>query len=255
MTVQESRPTPPDAGPSSGPAQRGPADSLVQVLPRSAHPQRRFRMLAVVLTGLYSWMLTILPAITIAGSVTWVGISGWLALLTLVAAPLLPTARLSIVFSLDVFLSMCVISWWCGRDLEGGAPFGVFGSFGWLAYILALGALSTPSNQLETSAGGADLEPRATPRYLPFLALLACVVGALVLLSAAWSVERRAVAVLAHVVALSAALFALRAGAHLSGYLQTSGTRLERPLRLRDGNFALVLCGLLLALGVWLVIS
>jgi hypothetical protein len=149
---------------------------------------------------------------------------------------------------LDVFLSLCVLSWLFGRDQLIEPPLAVFGSFGWLAYTFALGSLSTPRDTEVGEDPGPHLEPRTRPNRGSAIALIVCLVGSLALMAAAWRVGRPALAVLSHVFALAAILLVLRTSAHLSTYLQVRGTKLLSKPRLRTAAWPLV--GLLLLLFV-----
>lgn len=222
-------------------------------VPPNQRPKRGLRMLAVLFAGIYSWVLTVFPTVPSDGSEPGSAVAAWAALLVLVASPLLPPGRWAVIAALDVFLGLCILSWWLEGYLELRGVSLVFGSLGWLAYALALGSLSTPSSgpPLPSSAGPI-LAPRSAPRHLPLVVLLVTVGGAVTLLVAAWTVERETVAVLAHIIALSSALLLLRGGAQLSGHLHTLGTRLQRRLRMRSAVLPLLLLSSWIALGVLL---
>jgi hypothetical protein len=196
-------------------------------------PVRRSRILAAVITGTYSWALTVLPPLSVHGSASVPGALAGLALLSLLLSPLVGPGPWTLVFALDLFVGFSIASWLTGSHQPMEPPFAVFGSFGWLAYTLALGALSTPDAADRPADPGPLLPPRTRPRRLSALVLGVVVALVLVILGAAWQVERPAVAVLSHVVALATVLLALRSGAQLATYVQVGGTKLARPLSLR----------------------
>lgn len=213
---------------------------------------RRSRLLAAVVAGTYSWGLTVLPPLAVHGAVSFTGLFALAALSSLIVSPLLPPGRWALVFALDLFVGFSMLSWLTGSHQLIDPPFAVFGTFGWLAYTLALGALSTPERSEEEPNPGPRLDPRTRPSRLSALILSLVVVAALVVLGAAWRIQRPAVAVFGHVVALAIVLVALRAGAGLSTYVQVAGTKLARPLSFRSAVFPfftlLILAGLTL---VW----
>lgn len=196
-------------------------------------PARRSRILAAVITGTYSWALTVLPPLAVHGSSSVPGAMAALALLSLLVSPLVRPGPWTLVFALDLFVGFCVLSWLTGSHHQMTPPFAVFGTLGWLAYTLALGALSTPDASENHSDRGPFLEPRTRPRRLSAVVLALVVMGVLVILGAAWQVERPAVAVLGHVVALATVLLVLRSGAQVATYVQVGGTKLARPLSFR----------------------
>lgn len=202
-------------------------------------------MISVVLTGTYSWALTVLPPVAEAGPLSPTGVCAGLAIVSLLASPLLPPGRWALVASLDVFVGACLLAWFFSMNSAVEPPFAVFGSFGWLAYTLALGSLSTPPRAAEPPASGPVLEPRTKPSRLSAVALAVCVGLSFLLMGAAWKVERPAVAVLAQVFALTAVLVLLRSGAHLSTYLQVRGTKLSTAPRVRAGVWWLLILALL----------
>lgn len=218
---------------------------------RKSKKSQRLRMLAVVLTGGYSWALTVLPPLGAAGLGSFAGAFAFLALGSLLASPFLPPGRPALTAALDLFLGFCAVSWFLGRNQLIEPPLAVFGSFGWLAYTFALGSLSTPSDTEGTDgAPGSHLDPRAKPSRLSAAVLIGCLLAALVLLGAAWKVDRPALAVLSHVFALVVVLLLLRSGAHLSTYLQVRRTKLAISPRLGPAGWPLILLAFLLVVGV-----
>lgn len=187
---------------------------------------RRIRLLAVLLTGAYAWSLTVLPLLGEVGDAPLVAVFGWAAIATLLVSPILPPGKWSMFAALDGFVGASVLAWWAGRHTQIEPPSAVFGSLGWLAYTLALGALSTPVEEAKTHRMGLPLEPRNPPSRSALLALLASVLLALLLLGRAWIVERPAQLVLAHILALGAALLVLRSGAGLATHLQAKDTNM-----------------------------
>jgi hypothetical protein len=211
---------------------------------------QRLRMLAVVLTGGYCWALTVLPPLGTLGFGSTAGAFALLALSSLLASPFLPPGRPALTGALDLFLGFCAVSWFLGRNQLIDPPLAVFGSFGWLAYTFALGSLSTPSDTEATDlAAGPHLDPRTNPSRFSAAVLIGCLVAALVLLGAAWKVDRPALAVLSHVFALVVVLLILRSGAHLSTYLQVRRTKLSMSPRLSPAGWPLILLALLLVVG------
>lgn len=218
-------------------------------------PPRRSRLFAAVITGTYAWALTVLAPLSVHGAASPAGVTAGLALLSLLLSPLVPPGRWALVFALDLFVGLSFVSWWVGSHQLVEPPFAVFGSFGWLAYTLALGALSTPERVDAASDPGPALEPRTRPSRLSAAVLALVVLGVLVILGAAWQVERPGVSVLAHVVALCTVLLVLRSGAHLSTYVQVAGTKLGRPLSLRGAVVPLLSLALIGGVAVVLALS
>jgi hypothetical protein len=67
----------------------------------------------------------------------------------------------------------------------------------------------------------------------PNAVLLLASIATILLLSVGWTVKRPGLSVLAHIVALAATLLVLRGSAQFATHLQTSGTRLMRPLSMQ----------------------
>lgn len=218
-------------------------------------PPRRLRLLATVITGTYSWALTVLPLLAAHGIATAPGVTGAMALLALLVSPLVPPGRWALVFALDLFVGLSFLSWWTGSHQFVEPPFAVFGSFGWLAYTLALGALSTPERAEQARDPGPALEPRTKPSRLSAAVLGLVVLGVLVILGAAWKIERPGVSVLGHVVALCTVLLLLRSGAQISTYVQVAGTKLGRPLSLRGAVVPLLSLALMGGVAAALALS
>lgn len=218
-------------------------------------PPRRSRLLATIITGTYSWALTVLPPLSVHGGVSATGVTAVLALASLLLSPLAPPGRWALLLALDLFVGFSFLSWLLGSDQLVDPPFAVFGTFGWLAYTLALGALSTPEEAREVLDPGPVLPPRTPPSRLSAAVLGLVVLGVLVILGAAWQIERPAVSVLGHVVALATVLLALRSGAQVSTYVQVAGTKLVRPLSLRAATFPLLSLALLAGVAVALALS
>ena len=181
-----------------------------------------------------------LPPVAVTGPASLTGIAAAVALLSLFAAPFLPPGRPALTAALDVFLGCCILSWWAARDQALAPPFAIFGSFGWLAYTFALGSLSTPGDVETEASPGPHLDPRTPPSRLSAATLLTILVCCLIVLGAAWRVERPAVSVLAHVFALATVLILLRSGALLATYLQVRGTKLASPPRLKRAIWPLL---------------
>jgi hypothetical protein len=228
-------------------------------------------MLVVVISGVYSWGLTVLPQVATTGPASPTGLFARLAIVALLAAPVLPPGRIALTAALDVFLGACILAWFFGRDHPMDPPLAVFGSFGWLSYTLALGSLSTPlesdternpaarnpaaRNPAELNPGP-HLDPRTRPSRLSAAVLLACLLACLAVIGAAWTVKRPAVAVLAHVFALSTVLVILRSSAHLATYLQVRTTKLKVRPRLGPAAWPLVALAVLAAAAVvWAFLS
>ncbi len=226
--------------------ERDDGDGRTLDAPERASSPRRSRLLAAVIAGTYSWGLTVLPPVAIQGVVSFSGLFAALAILSLFFSPLAPPGRWALLLSLDLFLGFSVIAWLLTSQQPIDPPLAVFGTFGWLAYTLALGALSTPEQSDAEPDPGPKLDPRTRPSRLSALILAIVGVSALVVLGAAWNIQRPAAATLGHVVALAVVLFALRAGAGLSTYVQVVGTKLARPLSFRPAALpflALLLLG------------
>lgn len=202
---------------------------------------RRSRLVPAVLAGTYSWAVTVLPAASSPGASLLSSVAAGVGLLALLVSPMLPQGRWSMITALDLFVGASILSWWGARNAEFALPFGVFGSFGWLAYTLALGALSTPPRLPEATDPGPELHPRTPPSKAAVVVLGVVVLSSLALLAAAWRVERPGLAVLAHIIALSVILLSLRTAALMAVHFQVRGTRIAAPLRLKNAWLPLIL--------------
>ncbi len=201
----------------------------------------RARLLAAVVIGTYAWVLTVLPATVGEGWSSVPSVVALLGLLCLYGAPLAPRVQLSVVLALDGFLGFSFLSLFLTRDVQVNPPFPVFGAFGWVVFTFALGSVSRPGKEETGALGeGTRLNPRTPPSLLAALSLALILVFCLLLLGSAWSITRPTLSVLGHVLVLFAVLLLLGAGANLSTYLQSRGTRLSRPLRLRRALTPLV---------------
>jgi len=207
----------------------------------------RTRMIPTVLAGSYCWIFTVATKALHDGVLSLSGLFAVLALVALLVAPAVPNRRIALILALDVFVLGCVGSWWAAAGIELDVPLSVFGSFGWVAYTFALGALSKPSRAEEVQEPGPELHPRTRPSKTSALVLLSVVMTSLFILGAAWKVERPALAVLSHVLALGVVLILLRTGAHLAVRFQVKGTRQESHLLLRRAALPLIVLVLLAA--------
>jgi hypothetical protein len=115
--------------------------------------------------------------------------------------------------------------------------------------------MSTPEEVIETPDPGPILEPRTRPSRGSAAVLGLIVVAVLSIRGAAWQIERPAVAVLGHVVALATVLLVLRSGTYLSTYVQVAGTKLARPLAMRPALAPLLVLALLAGVAVVLALS
>lgn len=212
-----------------------------------ALPSSRLRLLPTVLTGLYSWALTVLPVVASENSLGLSGISALLAVFALLSSLALPPGRPAIFAAVDLFVVASAFAWWTSRDLAVGLPFPIFGSLGWFCYTLAVGALSMPPSLKDGLLGAQQFRPRTPPSRLAAVILLLALAGGVTLLLSAWRVERPHVAVLAQVFALSCALLLLRSGASLAVHFQRRGTQIRSDLGFRRAIFPLI-CFLSLAL-------
>jgi hypothetical protein len=216
----------------------------------------RLRLLPTVLTGLYSWGVTVFPVVLSEDSGGISGAFALVAVLALLSSMALPPGRAAMIAALDVFVLGSGLSWWLARNLGVGVPFPLFGSLGWLCYTLAVGAVSMPTAPPEEALPGQNFNPRTLPSRLAAAVLLLSLLGGIALLLVAWQVQRAQVSVLAHVLALCGALLLLRAGASLAVHFQQQGTPIRSDLGLRGAVFPL-LCFLVLAMGgtLWLAMA
>jgi hypothetical protein len=156
-------------------------------------------------------------------------------------SPVLTRGRFAMLTALDLFVGGSLLAWWGARDLDLSLPFGVFGSLGWLAYTFALGALSTPAKAQIAGDPGPELHPRIPPSRIAATILIAVFASCLVIMAAAWRVQRPSLGVLAHIVALGVILLSLRTGAHLAVFFQVRGSRIVAPVGIRRALLPLAL--------------
>jgi hypothetical protein len=175
------------------------------------------------------------------------------ALLALAAAAVLVGSRHRqwSAVAVGAFVTASAIVWLLvGPDAPN---LGLLGSLGWAAFAVGwVRASGTRELAAERTAVALELAPRRVIAWPARLALVIGVLGAAVPSSLAWGIEGRERSLLAHAVALLAALQTLSmvSGSTLTLGQDPEDLRLSWPLVLRC-----LLLAALVAIGVWLTLS
>lgn len=190
------------------------------------------RRTPVLLTGLYAWGLTVLPAMLEATAPRLAMWSGSLAAVMLLLSTLPRRELGAILLGVEGFVACSALSWWSLRSAGQVTQPGLFGLLGWVTYALAWGTLSRPSGASSGATEGSGLLERRLPAsrmrsVLVFLVLLAAVLMTPLLLTAPLSIERDAPSVLSLVVAVSLLLLFMRVAADV-GVRLYAGPRQRR---------------------------
>lgn len=230
-------------------------------LARSATP---IALTNILLPGLYAWVATVALVAFRASPPTWPRLVALLALVALVAGPLIAMrshdwGRRVGVF---VFAAFCVLTWllaWEELDPERLEPIrAASGAIGWALFAFGWGSARKLGHVPEDDPNaiqGAALEPRAALPRGTLIVLLLGMLGASVPLVFAWRVRREDHALLAHAVALVAAVALVSASAKIA-LARGTGSERQPGQRVVAGSGAFMLLAFALAVGlVWSVLS
>jgi hypothetical protein len=181
--------------------------------------------LRVLLCGLYAWAATVLSVVVTRGVPLESRLGAGVALSALGAGAVLLPARpaLGRALSLHVFIGACLGAWLTlGPFLavERLDPLrAALGGLGWVMFALAWGTPREVSRVPEDDPHvlpGEPLQPRGALAPFAVAVLAVAVVGAGLPLAAAWRVGRSPHALLAHAVAVLAAIAVVSAGARIA---------------------------------------
>lgn len=173
-----------------------------------------------LLPGLYAWAATVASPAAAPDASGLTRVASVLSLLALVLGPLLSAERpaLGRALGIHAFVGLSLATWALavrsGVSLAPEPLRAAFGALGWMVYGFGWGELARPLRVPEDDPavlGGPALKPRAElPRRATVLFALG-VAGALSLLALAWRVSHVPTNVMAHAVALAAALWLMSA--------------------------------------------
>ena len=235
---------------------------------QSASPVSALRALReranTVLPGLYAWLTTVASPAVQRGSSSYARITAFLALLALLAAPLFVKERPLIARALGIFAFIgCSLMTWVllGTALvqnPGDPLLSALGAVAFTLYALGWGSLRRRGAIPEDGPHvipGPPLQPRVRPHRLLPLVFGALVVAALVPVFLAFRVMDVERGLLAHAVAVLAAILSITVGSKVA--LNLGQRRALRPVgeRLNAAAIPLSLLALVFGLGfLWLVL-
>jgi hypothetical protein len=216
----------------------------------------------MLLPGLYAWVTTVAYPTTARGAPDSARVTAFVALLALLAGPILVLDRpaLGRILGIHAFVGFSLVTW-----VLLGALIGVdrlepvrsaLGGVGWTLFALGWGTVrragSVPEEDPHVLLGPPLVARSRLPRSA-LIVLVVSLVGTLLPLSLAWRVVRPEHALLAHAAALLAALAILNSGANVGlrlGQARSSGSSRQR---LAAATRPLGLLLLMLALGLLLL--
>jgi hypothetical protein len=218
------------------------------------HLRGRLRLLV---PGTYAWALTVLtPGLRQPDFGPALGVA-FLAYLPLTATLFAPQRHLR-ALGLG-FVGLCSLCWaLLGEDLSTVhidlLP-GMLGSVGWALFALAWTTpVKAAASALDSQSPARPLEPRAQPALLPVVGLVSITLLAFLPVALAWRVTRPFAALLAHSVALAAAILLLSVASRFViayGSWQPAG----RPCaRLGQAGTTLVVLAIVAAMGLGLAL-
>jgi hypothetical protein len=193
----------------------------------ASHGQRRrplFSEVSRIVPGLYSWLATVLAPVFQRGASLPARSFAALALLALVGSLALGPSRprLARLLGVYVFIACCFGAWSClGARLRSDqldAVRGALGAVGFLLHALAWGALpkDPEPEAADNLVAGTPLQPRHKPVRFGTLVLGLGIAVALVPVALAFAIEPPEASLLAHAVALGAALLVIGASTEVS---------------------------------------
>jgi hypothetical protein len=212
-----------------------------------------------LLPGLYAWTATVASPAAAPEAGTAARAASVCALIALVLGPWLSSERpaLGRALGIHVFIGMSLATW--GLSVREGVTLApeplraAFGALGWMVYTFGWGELGRPLRVPEDDPavlGGPALAPRAELPRRATLVFAVGVAGALSVLALAWRVSHVPETVMAHAVALAAALWLLSATTEVA-LVQAPRPKGSTSERLSRASGTLSL--LLIALGLGLL--
>lgn len=217
-----------------------------------------------VLPGLYAWLTTVLMPSVNHGAPVSARVTALLALLALLAAPLLVSARPVLGRALGIFgfIGCSLLTWLllgAGLVRNPGDPLlSALGAVAFTLYALGWGSLRRRGAVPEDAPNvilGPPLQPRARPHPVAPFVFGLVIVSALLPVFLAFRVVEAERGLFAHAVAILAAILTITVGARVA-----TGLGQRRPLpasaeRLNAAAVPLALSALLFGLGfLWLVV-
>lgn len=219
----------------------------------------------ILLPGLYAWVATVMTPASFRGTSTLARVFAMLALVALVAGPLvaLDRERLGRAIGVLGFVALCVVTWvLLGSQISVQRldPLrAALGGVGWALFAFGWGALRHRDHVPEEDPHALAGAPLPARGRLPLGGAVIFGVGmlsALVPLLLAWRIDRTAHALFGHAVALLAAIAVVNAAAKIA--VDRGRSRPLKPARLRVNAAVrpLAVLGMLLAAGlVWLMLK
>ncbi|MEZ4225859.1 MAG: hypothetical protein R3B13_33235 [Polyangiaceae bacterium] len=217
----------------------------------------------VLLPGLYAWVATVALVAYRPGVSTWPRVLAMLALVALVAGPLIAMAQPLWGRRVGVFLylALCTVTWLLASEELDPVRLepirAASGAIGWALFAFGWGSSRKVEHVPEDDPNAIDgpaLQPRAALPRGSWVMLLLGLIGALVPILLAWRVRREDHAILAHAVSFVAAVALVSTSAKIALIRGTGGER-SPAQRLSSGSGAFMFLTLALALGlVWSVL-
>jgi len=204
----------------------------------------------VAIPGLYAWVVTVAVPINQTDSHGWPVVCSWLAAIGLVAASGLVISRWrawsAVAVAIFTTASACV--WFLIQPVE--VVLGFLGSLGWASFAIGwVRAAETGEVATSVAARRLDLLPRHQMPALAWIAIGVSVLGSVVVLGLAWTIEGRERSLLGHAVAVLGALSLMAAAATASSVIGRKAA--VRPFSRGQLGRTLALMALF-ALGCWL---
>jgi len=203
----------------------------------------RVRLLPVILTGSYAWLVAHYPLAAGSGWASPVGLSAAGAALMLVGSPLAPSKRVSLYLVLHGFLATTALTFLLASETALPTVHAGYAALSWLSYTIALGALSTPEPAERPVSEGPPFGPRRRASVVaPVLQLLVCA-GVFGLFVQSLGIQRVELRVLSYVVTLALGLLMLSVSVQLGRWFQQRESGLARGSFRRSVWVALLLMG------------
>jgi hypothetical protein len=218
----------------------------------------------MLLPGLYAWVSTVMAPVSVRGAPTAARITALLALVALVAGPLLALwrPRLGHAIGVYVFVALSLATWLIADTLIGVQVLepvrAGLGAVGWALFALGWGTVRTVGHVPEEDPNaivGAPLPARGRlPRATVFVFSIG-LLGATLPLLLAWRVTRAGHSLLAHAVAITCAVALVTTAAKIAIVRGSWQPQPSARVRLLAASRPLALLTVLLAGGmVWAVL-
>lgn len=229
----------------------------------AASQESLLRRAQILLPGLYAWATTVATPASSHGATLFARALALAALIALTLGPLFAPARpeLGRAFGIDAFFGLSLACWVTlarsGVSLAPEPVPGILGALGFMVYTFGWGELRGRGRDPEDDPRailGEPLLPRGVLGRRVAATLMLGSLGALLVTASAWATDRRVHAVMAHAIALGAAVLITTTAARLA----LTSLRSQAPDAQRLSRAAGAISGLVIALclGVfwlWLV--